>query len=229
MKKALMLIMAAALVGMPVDAKKKDKKKKEDAKKDDKTCVCFDNKTRIRPAELECDVVRFQNNKEKWIAFVGLIDEKPYEIFTFRPNDQTKIPPHTGTITKVKKMHYKFNSDYLEIPDLQASSNNIDEKRIEDRSSVKVFATKATCELCNIMLRDSAHIQEFEAEWKNRKARRAGRPEVLWMISYAPSKSPSLIFAINSGIRILTGQPPTQGIVLQFRQRIASFTAVASS
>lgn len=43
----------------------------------------------------------------------------------------------------------------------------------------QVYATKATTELCNIMLRDSAHIQEFEAEWKNRKARRAGKPEVL--------------------------------------------------
>lgn len=42
----------------------------------------------------------------------------------------------------------------------------------------QVFATKATCELCNIMLKDSAHIQEFEAEWRNRKARRAGRAEV---------------------------------------------------
>ena len=40
-----------------------------------------------------------------------------------------------------------------------------------------VYATEATCDLCDIMLRDSAHIQMFEAEWRNRKGRRSGKPE----------------------------------------------------
>lgn len=40
-----------------------------------------------------------------------------------------------------------------------------------------VYATEATCHLCDIMLRDSAHIQMFEAEWRNRKGRRQGKPE----------------------------------------------------
>ena len=44
-----------------------------------------------RPNELEADVVRFQNNKEKWIAFVGLIDGRPYEIFTGLADDEEGI------------------------------------------------------------------------------------------------------------------------------------------
>ena len=40
----------------------------------------------------------------------------------------------------------------------------------------EIITTFATADLCNIMLRDSAHIQEFEAEWRNRKARRSGAP-----------------------------------------------------
>ena len=44
-----------------------------------------------RPNELEADVVRFQNNKEKWIAFVGLRDGRPYEIFTGLADDEDGI------------------------------------------------------------------------------------------------------------------------------------------
>lgn len=44
-----------------------------------------------RPTSLECDVVRFQNNKDKWIAFVGLLDGKPYEIFTGLADDELGI------------------------------------------------------------------------------------------------------------------------------------------
>lgn len=45
----------------------------------------------VRPMELEADVVRFQNNKEKWIAFVGLKDGRPYEIFTGLADDEEGI------------------------------------------------------------------------------------------------------------------------------------------
>lgn len=44
-----------------------------------------------RPIELEADVVRFQNNKEKWIAFVGLLNGRPYEIFTGLADDEDGI------------------------------------------------------------------------------------------------------------------------------------------
>lgn len=51
----------------------------------------------------------------------------------------------------------------------------------------KVYATEATCDLCRIMLLDSAHIQEFEAKWRNRKAKRAGAPpfEPLYTVTEA--------------------------------------------
>ena len=47
--------------------------------------------TEVRPRSLECDVVRFQNNKEKWVAFVGLLDGYPYEIFTGVLDDEDGI------------------------------------------------------------------------------------------------------------------------------------------
>lgn len=59
-----------------------------------------------RPVALEADVVRFQNNKEKWIAFIGLIDGRPYEIFTGLLDDEDGISiprwVDNGTIIKDK-------------------------------------------------------------------------------------------------------------------------------
>jgi len=45
----------------------------------------------VRPTVLDCDVVRFQNKKEKWVAFVGLLNDKPYEIFTGLMDDDEGI------------------------------------------------------------------------------------------------------------------------------------------
>ncbi|MDE7452106.1 MAG: adenosylcobalamin-dependent ribonucleoside-diphosphate reductase [Paramuribaculum sp.] len=67
-----------------------------------------------RPIELEADVVRFQNNKEKWIAFVGLIDDKPYEIFTGLADDEDGIfCPKSVTHGKIiKAVDEKGNKRY---------------------------------------------------------------------------------------------------------------------
>src|SRR5690606_27905065 len=76
----------------------------EDTKKTaQETLTTFPTK---RPQMLEADVVRFQNNKEKWIAFIGLIDGKPYEIFTGLADDEDGILiprwVNEGTIIKNK-------------------------------------------------------------------------------------------------------------------------------
>ena len=63
--------------------KKEDKKEEVETKE-----TTFPTK---RPQVLEADVVRFQNNKEKWIAFIGKIDDQPYEIFTGLADDEDGI------------------------------------------------------------------------------------------------------------------------------------------
>ncbi len=58
----------------------------------------------VRPTELDCDVVRFQNKKEKWVAFVGLKDGRPYEIFTGLMDDEEGIVlPKSVTNGKIIK------------------------------------------------------------------------------------------------------------------------------
>ncbi len=67
----------------------KDKKKEE--KKETAKYMAEEGHILKRPIELEADVVRFQNNKDKWIAFIGLIDGRPYEIFTGIADDDEGI------------------------------------------------------------------------------------------------------------------------------------------
>ena len=60
--------------------------------------------TEVRPQTLECDVVRFQNQREKWVAFVGLLDGYPYEIFTgLQDDDEGIVLPKTVTHGKIIK------------------------------------------------------------------------------------------------------------------------------
>ena len=65
---------------------------KKDKKKEEEECRCKPPQVvEVRPKVLEADVVRFQNNKEKWVAFVGLLDGRPYEIFTGLQDDEEGI------------------------------------------------------------------------------------------------------------------------------------------
>ena len=68
-----------------------------------------------------------------------------------------------------------------------------------------VYATEATCNLCDIMLRDSAHIQMFEAEWRNRKAKRQGKPQ------FVPAYTMEDALGV---IRNFVGCPYETGIIL---------------
>ena len=63
--------------------------------------------TEVRPQVLECDVVRFQNNREKWVALVGLLNGYPYEIFTGLADDEEGIyiPKNVTTGKIIKQMN----------------------------------------------------------------------------------------------------------------------------
>ena len=89
--------------GVMVSVSKKDKKK-EEKKPDDTRLRRHANVVEVRPKELACDVVRRQNSTEKWVAFVGLLDGYPYEIFTGLQDDEEGISlPKTVTKGKIIK------------------------------------------------------------------------------------------------------------------------------
>lgn len=81
-----------------------------------------------RGKKLVADYYETRVKGETFIVLVGLMDNRPYEIFAFRPNLDAHFPNHQGMIVKQKKMHYSFVSDKLTIPDLQLANENIEER-----------------------------------------------------------------------------------------------------
>ena len=113
--------------GVMVSVSKKEDKKEEDTTKDnnmeqqhmDAPCK-HPEVTEVRPKELECDVVRFQNNKDKWVAFVCLLNGYPYEIFTGLQDDEEGIMlPKSVTKGKIIK---QVNEDGTKRYDFQFES-----------------------------------------------------------------------------------------------------------
>ena len=83
------------------------KKKKED-------CNCMQPPVIVstRPRELDADVVKFQNNREKWIAFVGLLNGRPYEIFTGLDDEGIMLPKNVSKGTIIKSYDEDGNKHY---------------------------------------------------------------------------------------------------------------------
>ncbi len=92
--------------GVMISVKPKDKKKaaQKAAPEPITAATIRPTVTEVRPKELDCDVVRFQNNREKWVAFVGLLDGYPYEIFTgLQDDDEGIMLPKSVTKGKIIK------------------------------------------------------------------------------------------------------------------------------
>ena len=86
----------------------------EEKKKKDCNCIEVPVVLDKRPRELEADIVKFQNNKEKWIAFVGLVNDRPYEIFTGINDEEEGIflPKNIAKGSIIKNLDEKGNKRY---------------------------------------------------------------------------------------------------------------------
>ncbi len=93
------------LVALSDNDKKKEKEKENGTnERQAERYIAEEEHILKRPVELEADVVRFQNKKEKWIAFIGLIDGRPYEIFTgIADDDEGIFCPKSVTKGKIIK------------------------------------------------------------------------------------------------------------------------------
>lgn len=98
-----------------------------------------------RPKQLPADYYQVKIKGEQFIVLVGLYNNKPYEVFAFKPENEFKFKEHTGVITKVAKMKYSYDSGYLTIPELDSKNQNVEEK--------------ATTLYCSMLLRHGVDIK----------------------------------------------------------------------
>ena len=81
-----------------------------------------------RPKMLEADCYQVKVKGETFIVLVGLYEGKPYEVFTFRPNQDCNIPNHKGIITKNGKEQYSFDSNYLNVDNIVLAITDVEER-----------------------------------------------------------------------------------------------------
>ena len=81
-----------------------------------------------RPVELEADFYTIKYKGEQFTVVVGLMENKPYEIFAYQNNIELNLKDHKGKIIKVSNNHYKYVSEYLTIKNLLLQFNNVEEK-----------------------------------------------------------------------------------------------------
>ena len=105
---------AGVMISVSKKSKKNDNEEKDTEKNQESVPCKHPTVTEVRPQVLECDVVRFQNNKEKWVAFDGLLEGYPYEIFTGLQDDEEGIVlPKTVTKGKIiKNIHEDGSKRY---------------------------------------------------------------------------------------------------------------------
>ena len=129
---------------------------KKDKNKEEEECHCKPPQVvEVRPKVLEADVVRFQNNKEKWVAFVGLLDGRPYEIFTGLQDDEEGIVlPKSVTSGRIIK-----NYDVREV-----QQRILELRKTDLRCIALAYADRTghqTCRLTPVGQRKHQYLEEW--------------------------------------------------------------------
>lgn len=94
----------------------------------EKPVAKIDSKVSKRPKELKAKCHSVTVKGDQYTVFVGLLEDKPYEVFVTKQAPTVKVKEHTGVIIKESKMHYSFSSDYIQIDNIQDLYEGSEEK-----------------------------------------------------------------------------------------------------